>query len=176
MPIRGFQGITPRIAASAFIDETALVIGDVAIGEHSSLWPMAVARGDVNSIALGNYTNIQDGTILHVTHDSVYYPGGYALRVGDHVTVGHRVILHGCEIGDYCLVGMGAVVMDGAVLEPRVLLGAGSLVPSGKRLHGDHLWVGSPVRCARALTEQEREGLVYAAAHYARLKDRHRAG
>jgi carbonic anhydrase/acetyltransferase-like protein (isoleucine patch superfamily) len=174
MTLRSFKGNSPRIAANAYVDETALVIGDVSIGEDSSIWPMVVARGDVNSIHIGAGSNIQDGSVLHVTHDSKYAPGGFALHIGDGVTVGHRVVLHGCRIGDGCLIGMTATVMDGAVVGPRSIVGAGCLVPGGKVLEGGFLYVGSPARQARALTESELESLKYAAQHYARLKEQHR--
>ncbi len=174
MPIRSFEGRRPVIAASAYIDEMALVIGDVTIGEHSSLWPMVVARGDVNRIVIGAYTNIQDGSVLHVTHDGPFLPGGYPLTLGDRVTVGHQAILHACRVEDECLIGMRATVMDGAVLMPRVVLAAGSLVPGGKVLDGGFLWVGSPARRARTLTQDEIAHLEYSATHYARLKERHR--
>jgi carbonic anhydrase/acetyltransferase-like protein (isoleucine patch superfamily) len=174
-PLRPYAGHNPRIATSAFVDPTALVIGDVEIGADASVWPMSVVRGDVNRIIVGPRTNIQDGSVLHVTHDSYYQPGGFALQVGAEVTVGHRVILHGCEVGNRCLIGMGAVVMDGARLQPEVVLGAGSLVPPGKLLEGGHLWLGSPVRRIRPLSTDEIERLAYSAAHYVRLKDRHRA-
>jgi carbonic anhydrase/acetyltransferase-like protein (isoleucine patch superfamily) len=174
MPIRNFQGKFPNIHPSAYVDATAVVIGDVTIGEHSSLWPQVVARGDVNTIVIGQGTNIQDGCILHVTHDGEYSPGGYGLQVGNHVTVGHRVILHGCRVGDYCLIGMAATVMDGAVLEDRVMLAAGSLVPSGKVLEGGFLWMGSPARKGRPLRERELANLEYSAAHYMKLANKHR--
>ena len=173
MSIRDFENITPRIAAGAYIDETALVIGDVSIGEDSSLWPMVVARGDVSSISIGARTNIQDGTILHVSHDSEYAPGGCPLIIGSDITVGHKAILHGCTVEDGCLVGMGATVMDGAILHTGALLGAGSLVPPGQELEGGYLWVGSPARKVRPLSEKERSFLEYSARHYVELKDRH---
>lgn len=175
MTLQTFEGKTPMIAATAYVDPAAVVIGDVTVGEHSSLWPMAVARGDVNRIVVGTHTNIQDGAVLHATHDGPYTPGGFVLTVGNHVTVGHRVILHACAIGDYCLIGMAATVMDGAVLQPRVMLGAGALVPPGKTLEGGHLWVGAPVKKVRALTEQELEMLEYSARHYVKLKMRYQA-
>jgi carbonic anhydrase/acetyltransferase-like protein (isoleucine patch superfamily) len=173
MTIRSFQGIEPRIAASAYVDATAVVIGDVTIGEDASLWPMVVARGDVNSIEIGARTNIQDGCILHVSHDSEFAPGGFPLSIGSDITVGHQVILHGCRIEDSCLVGMGATVMDGAILRSGVLLGAGSLVPPGQELAGGYLWVGSPARRVRPLRDQERAFLVYSPKHYVELKNQH---
>ncbi len=172
--IREFEGKTPRIAADVYVDPAAVVIGDTEIGPRASIWPGAVVRGDIHSIRIGAETNIQDGSVLHVTHDSPFNPGGFALRVGDGVTVGHRVTLHGCTIGDRCLIGMGATVMDGAELEAETILGAGSLVPPGKRLSGGNLWVGTPARQVRPLTAQEREQLTYAAAHYVALARRHR--
>ena len=174
MAIRSFQGSTPTIAPSAWVDDTALVIGDVTIGADSSLWPMVVARGDVHSIVIGERTNIQDGSILHVTHDSEYAPGGADLRIGSEVTVGHRVILHACHVGDSCLIGMAATIMDNAVIGTRTIIGAGSLVPGGKKLEGGHLYVGSPVKRVRALTEEEFRYLEYSARHYVSLKERHR--
>ncbi len=176
MTLRCYQGISPRIAASAYVDASAVVIGDVSIGEDASLWPMVVARGDVNTIEIGARTNIQDGSILHVSHDSEFAPGGFPLRIGADITVGHKVILHGCTIEDGCLVGMGATVMDGAILRSRVLLGAGSLVPPGQELEGGYLWVGSPARRVRPLREQERAFLEYSPKHYVELKNRHRTG
>lgn len=166
----------PRIADSAYVDETALVIGDVNIGADVSLWPGVVARGDVNSIRIGARSNIQDGTILHVSHDSLFAPGGFALDIGVDVTVGHKAILHGCVIEDRCLVGMAATVMDGALLRSGSMLGAGSLVPPGSEIEGGFLWVGTPARKVRPLTSTEREIIDYLAAHYVELKNRYRAG
>lgn len=175
MTIRSYQGKHPAIAASAYVDDSAVVIGDVTIGEDSSLWPQVVARGDVNIITIGSRTNIQDGSVLHVTHDGKYTPGGYALTVGDNVTVGHRVILHACTIGDLCLIGMASTIMDGAVLEPKVMLGAGSLVPGGKQLEGGYLYVGTPAKQVRPLTEEELALLEYSANHYVHVKNTHRS-
>jgi carbonic anhydrase/acetyltransferase-like protein (isoleucine patch superfamily) len=174
MAIRPFQGIVPQVAGSAYVDEQAAVIGDVHIGDDSSIWPMAVLRGDVNRIRIGARSSIQDGTVGHVTHDHPGEPGGHPLVVGDDVTVGHNVTLHGCTIGNRCLVGMGSTVLDGAVLEEVVFLAAGSLVPPGKRLEGGYLWVGSPVKRARPLSEEEQQWLAYSAQHYSRLKDKYR--
>ena len=171
--IRPFGGKRPAIDPSAWIDPTALVIGEVAIGGDSSVWPMAVVRGDVQRIRIGVSSNIQDGAVLHVSHDSRFSPGGRPLEIGDGITVGHQAVLHGCTVGDYSLIGIGARVLDGAVLERHTLLGAGALVPPGKRLTGGHLWVGAPVRQARPLTDEELEYLEYSAAHYVKLSQRH---
>lgn len=174
MNIRQFDDTTPQIDTTAWIDPTALVIGDVIIGAGSSLWPFAVARGDVNRIRVGAHTNIQDHCMLHVSHAGRFNPAGAALTIGDGVTVGHHVILHGCTVGAHCLIGMGAVIMDDVVVENDVMVAAGSLVPPGKRLEGGFLYVGSPARRSREITQQEREYLRYSAAHYARLARKHR--
>jgi carbonic anhydrase/acetyltransferase-like protein (isoleucine patch superfamily) len=175
MAIRDFQGTTPRIDATAYVDPAAVVIGDVTVGEHTSIWPMAVVRGDVNSVVIGAYTNVQDGAVIHCTHDGPYTPGGYPTRIGDRVTIGHNAVVHACTVGEYCLIGMSATIMDGAVLEPRVMLGAGSLVPPGKVLEGACLWVGVPARRVRALTDRELDSLNYSAEHYVRLKNKYTA-
>lgn len=172
MAIRPFEDIYPDIAPSAYVDAAATVIGKVAIGADSSLWPGVVARGDVNSIKIGANTNIQDGSILHVTHKSDYFSGA-GLVVGDHVTVGHMVCLHGCTVEDNCLIGMGSLLMDGAVVQAGAMLGAGSLVSPGKVLEGGYLWLGRPAKRIRELTDEEREYLSYSAAHYVALKNRH---
>lgn len=174
MTIRSFKDKTPSIAESAFVDETAVVIGDTIIGEHVSIWPMTVVRGDVNTISIGDYTNIQDGSVLHVNHDGPENPGGDPLTIGRYVTVGHKALVHACTIGDYCLIGMAAVVMDNAVIEDKVILGAGSLVPPGKVLEGGHLWVGRPAVKKRPLTEDEIKLLEYSATHYAHLANEHK--
>ncbi len=174
MNIRPYKGVCPEIAESAYIDGAAVVIGDVVIGADSSLWPMAVVRGDVNYIRVGARSNIQDGSVLHVTHGHGEVPEGHPLLIGNDVTVGHNVTLHGCTLGDNCLIGMGSIVLDGAVLESGVLLGAGSLVPPGKILQGGYLWMGSPVKQIRPLTEAELARFAYSAAHYVRLKDTYR--
>ena len=175
MALRPFSGTNPTLGARVYLDETAVVIGRVTLGDDASLWPCVVARGDVNGISVGARTNIQDLTMLHVTHDGPYSPGGFPLVIGDDVTVGHKCLLHACTVGDRCLIGMGAIVMDGAVVESDVLLGAGSLVSPGKRLESGFLYRGSPVQKVRPLTDQEREMLRYSAAHYVRLKDRYLA-
>ncbi len=173
MTIRKFLEYTPCLAAGVYVDSTALVIGDVEIGENSSVWPMAVIRGDVHSIRIGKCTSIQDASVLHVTHRGPFTPDGHSLQIGNYVTVGHNVTLHGCQIDDYCLLGMGSIVLDGAHIQEGVILGAGSLVPPGKILESGYLWVGSPVKRGRALTEQEKEFLAYAAESYLKLKQQY---
>jgi carbonic anhydrase/acetyltransferase-like protein (isoleucine patch superfamily) len=175
MPVRRFEGHQPDIHASVYIDGQALVVGEVSIGEDSSVWPMSVVRGDVNSIEIGERTNIQDGSVLHVTHDSEYAEGGMPLVIGSDVTVGHKVILHACQVEDGCLIGMGATVLDGALIRAGSMIGAGALVPPGKVLEGGYLYLGSPVKQVRELTEKEKRFLEYSAAHYVRLKNRHKA-
>ena len=148
-----------------------MVIGDVTLEQDSSIWPMCVVRGDVNRIHIGQRTNIQDGSVLHVTHPHTTMPEGFALTIGDNVTVGHKVILHGCHVHDNCLIGMSSTVMDGAVIHPYVILGAGSLVSPGKELEGGHLWLGSPARKVRPLTDDEHKWIDYSATHYVNLKN-----
>jgi carbonic anhydrase/acetyltransferase-like protein (isoleucine patch superfamily) len=176
MTIRKFEYYSPEIAESAFVDAAAVVTGNVTIGGDSSIWPMCSVRGDINSIIIGARSNIQDGCILHVTHASEYAPGGKPLTVGNDVTVGHNVVLHACTIEDECLIGMGAIVLDGAVVQKGAMVGAGSLVPPGKVLAGGYLWLGSPVKRVRELSEKEKAFFKYSAQHYVDLKERHRSG
>ena len=171
--LRGYGAHQPTLGARVYVDPAAVVIGRVSLGEDASVWPMTVIRGDVNEIEVGARTNVQDGSVLHVTHDGPYSPGGLPLIVGADVTVGHAVTLHACTVGDRCLIGMNSCVLDGAVLEPDVMLAAGSLVSPGKRLESGALYRGSPARRARDLSEQELEMLRYSAAHYVKLKDRY---
>ena len=173
MGIQSFNGIFPKIGHSTYIDASAVVIGDVTIGDNVSIWPTTVIRGDVESIRIGDGTNIQDGSVLHVTHYGKFTNRGYPLTIGKGVTVGHRAVVHACTIGDYCLIGMGAIIMDDAVLEDYVMLGAGSLVVSGKTLQSGHLYVGSPAKLVRPLTDTEREFLEYSSRHYIELKDKY---
>ena len=173
MSIRGFGGISPKIGQSCYIDDSAVVIGNVTIGDNVSIWPTTVVRGDVESITIGDNSNVQDGSVLHVTHYGKFTDKGYPLSIGKGVTVGHRAIVHACTIGDYCLIGMGAIIMDDAVIEDYVILGAGSLVPSGKTLISGHLYVGSPAKMIRPLSESEREFLIYSSEHYVHLKNKY---
>lgn len=178
MTVRSFEGHHPDIAPSAWVDASAVVIGRVQIGPDSSVWPQAVLRGDIHFIRIGARSNIQDGAVLHVTHQGEHsaVPEGAPLIIGDGVTVGHRVVLHGCTLEDECLIGNGAVVLDKAVVCRHALVAAGALVPPGKVLEGGYLWMGTPVRRARPLTEAERAYFAYSAAHYVALKERHRKG
>lgn len=169
--IRSFSDRTPVLGARVYIDPTALLIGDITIGEDSSVWPMAVIRGDMHRIQIGAKTSIQDHAVLHITHAGPFNPEGWPLRIGSEVTVGHHAILHGCTIGDQVLVGIGAIIMDGAVIENRVMIGAGSLVPPGKILESGYLYIGSPCKKARALTEREQDFFAYSAGNYVRLKN-----
>lgn len=171
--IRRFEDHSPQIDETAFIDESAVVTGNVIIGEDSSVWPCCSIRGDIHSITVGKRTNIQDGSVLHVTHDSEYAPGGFKLSVGNDVTVGHNVVLHACTIEDLCLIGMGSVVLDGSVVQSGAMVGAGSLVPPKKILEGGYMWLGSPVKRMRELSDKEKSFLSYSARHYVNLKNRH---
>ena len=175
MTLRKFESFTPTVAASAYVDSTALVIGQVRIGEDSSIWPLSVIRGDIHFIAIGERTNVQDGTVIHVTHDGPFNPGGFATTIGNDVTVGHKVMLHGCTIGDRVLIGMGTIIMDGVIVESDVVVGGGSLVPPGKRLESGYLYVGSPVKQIRKLKDTELQYFIYSAGKYVELKNRHMA-
>lgn len=174
MTIRAFENHTPQIAPSAFVDDSAVVTGNVVVGADSSVWPMCSVRGDIHSIRIGKRSNIQDGSILHVTHGSEFAPGGYSLSIGDDVTVGHNAVVHACTVEDLCLIGMGSVILDGAVIKTGAIIGAGSLVSPGKVLEGGYLWLGSPAKRARELTDREKAFLAYSAAHYVDLKNRHK--
>lgn len=173
MSIRTFQQSTPKLGQNVYVDPNASIIGNVTIGDDCSIWPFASIRGDMHSIVIGNRTNIQDNCTFHITHPSDYHPDGFPLIIGDDVTVGHRVILHACTVEDRCVVGMGSIVLDGAVLKSDIILGAGSLVPPGKILESGYLWVGSPVVKKRLLTDQEIEFLLYSANNYVSLKNQY---
>lgn len=171
--IRPYLEFSPQLDARVFIDPSALVIGDVQIGEDSSIWPMVTIRGDMHRIKIGQRTSIQDGSVLHITHAGPYNPDGFPLTIGSDVTVGHKALLHGCSIGDRVLIGMGAIVMDGAIIEDEVMVAAGSLVTPGKKLESGYLYGGSPAKKMRSLTEKEHTFFNYTARHYVKLKDQH---
>ncbi len=173
MSIRTFEQYLPQISSSAYIDQSTIIIGDVEVGDDSSVWPLCVIRGDIQRIRIGPRSNIQDGTVIHVTHDSRFCPGGLPTTIGADVTVGHKVMLHACTLEDLSLIGMNAVIMDGAVVESQVIVGAGSVVPPGKILDSGYLYVGSPVKQIRPLNARELEFLPYSAQNYVRLKNRY---
>lgn len=169
--LRPYKDLFPTIGQRVMVDPTSVVVGDVRMAEDVGIWPLVVIRGDVNYVEIGARTNIQDGSVLHVTHKSSYNPEGNPLLIGEDVTVGHKVMLHGCTIGHRVLVGMGSIVLDGAVIEDEVMIGAGSLVPQNKRLQSGYLYLGSPVKQIRPLTKAEIEGLRYSANNYVKWKD-----
>ena len=173
MAIRTCQQHRPSINETAYIDPTALVIGQVSIGADSSIWPMTVVRGDINTISIGERTNIQDGSILHVSHDGEFSPGGANMVIGNDVTVGHSVVLHACTLKDCCLIGIGSVILDNAIVHKHAMVGAGSLVTNGKELEGGYLWMGRPAKKVRALSDREIEYLSYSANHYVKVKQMH---
>lgn len=176
MPIEPFQNSRPRLGKDVFLHPGATLIGDVELGDEVSVWPGVVIRGDVNRIRVGARSNIQDNSVLHVSHRRAADPEGSPLLIGRDVSIGHAVILHGCVIGDECLIGMGSLVMDKAVLQPRVLLGAGSLVPEGRLLESGWLYLGRPARAARRLTPEELDYFAYQAGNYARLAREYQSG
>ncbi|MCX7042110.1 MAG: gamma carbonic anhydrase family protein [Gammaproteobacteria bacterium] len=174
MAIRTFQGITPLLGARVYVDEAATVIGDVVLGDDVSIWPGTVIRGDVNFIRIGARSNIQDGTVIHVTHAGPYgTPGGLATVIGEDVTIGHGAIVHACVIEDACLIGMGSTILDGAIVRKNGFVGAGAVIPPGKTVGSGELWLGNPARCVRTLGGKEIEQLYYSAQHYVRLKDKY---
>lgn len=169
--LRPYRQHTPTLGQRVWVDPAAVVIGDVEIGEDSSVWPGAVVRGDMHRIRIGARTSIQDGSVLHITHAGPFNPEGFPLSIGDDVTVGHQACLHGCTIGNRVLVGIGSTVLDGAVVEDEVVIGAGTLVPPGKRLESGYLYLGSPCKQARPLKDSERDFFRYSADNYVKLKD-----
>lgn len=171
MPLSPFRDTFPTLGERVFVHDSATLIGDVTLGDDVSIWPGVVLRGDIHRIVVGRGSNVQDLTAGHVTHRQPARPDGSPLVIGEFVTVGHGAILHGCRIGDHCLVGMGAIVLDDAVLEPEVMLGAGSLVSPGKVLESGYLYFGSPARRVRPLTGDEKAFLRYSAEHYIQTKD-----
>jgi carbonic anhydrase/acetyltransferase-like protein (isoleucine patch superfamily) len=171
--IRSYKGMTPVLGVKVYVDPAATVIGNVTLGDDTSVWPGAVIRGDMHKIIIGNRSNIQDNAVLHITHASAFNPKGWPLTVGDDVIIGHGAILHGCTIGSRILVGNGAIVNDGAVIEDEVIIGAGTVVPPGKKLESGNIYVGSPCRLLRQTTETESAFFVYSPANYVLLKDQY---
>lgn len=169
--LRRFKGHVPVVGARVYVDPSASVIGDVALDDDVSIWPGAVLRGDVHRIRVGARSNIQDGAIVHVTHDGPYSPGGRPCRIGADVTIGHGAVVHACTLQDTCLIGMHATVLDGAVIGRHSLVGAGAVITPGKNVGPGEMWLGNPARRVRTLKAGEIEQLAYSAAHYVKLKD-----
>ncbi|WP_346838308.1 gamma carbonic anhydrase family protein [Microbulbifer sp. SAOS-129_SWC] len=167
----GGEQKSPQLGEAVYIDPQCTVIGDVELGDDCSVWPMAVVRGDMHRIRIGARTSVQDGAVLHITHAGPFNEAGWPLTIGADVTIGHKACLHGCTVGSRVLVGIGAIVLDGAVIEDEVVLAAGALVPPGRKLESGYLYVGAPCKQARPLTDKEREFFRYSAANYVKLKD-----
>ncbi|MGH9680468.1 MAG: gamma carbonic anhydrase family protein [Candidatus Acidiferrales bacterium] len=167
--IRSYRGRTPKIPASAYIDPDCVIIGDVTMGELSSVWPGVVIRGDVNWIRIGSRTNIQDGSVLHVMKDT------HPLQLGDQVTVGHGVILHGCMIESRVLIGMGSILLNGAKIGAGSIIAAGTLVPEGTVVPPGSLFMGHPGKFRRALTEEDQAGIEAYAARYVEYSETYKA-
>ena len=163
--IRSFRGRTPQIAASAYVDPQAVVIGEVEIGEHASIWPCAVLRGDYNAIRIGARTSVQDGSVFHIES------GQYALTVGSNVTVGHRVVLHGCTVEDDCLIGMGSILMNGCKIGSGSIIAAGTLITERVEIPPGSLVMGAPGKVRRSVTEPERQRIAESAGHYVAFKN-----
>jgi gamma-carbonic anhydrase len=167
--IRTYLGHAPQIAATAYVDPQAVVIGDVVIGEHSSVWPCAVLRGDVNFMRIGSRTNIQDGSVLHVMRDT------NPLILGDNVTVGHAVVLHGCTIESRCLIGMGSIILNGAKIGAGSIIAAGTLVPERTIVAPGSLFMGQPGKLRRALTAEDLESIDRYAQRYVEYKETYKS-
>ncbi|MBF6025994.1 gamma carbonic anhydrase family protein [Lysobacter niastensis] len=174
MTMRPYLDTFPTHGERVYVDPAATVIGDVTLGDDVSVWPGCVIRGDVNSIRIGARTNVQDGTIVHVTHEGPFTrPGGLPTVIANDVTIGHGAIIHACTLDEFCLVGMGAKVLDGARVHRYGFVGAGAVIAPGKEVGEGELWLGNPARFVRKLSEREIEQLHYSAQHYVRLKDRY---
>lgn len=174
--IRPYRDKLPLVGERVYIDPTSTVIGDVELADDVSIWPMTVVRGDVNYIRIGARSNLQDGVVVHVSHDGPHAKlGGFSTVIGEDVTVGHKAVIHACRIEDASLIGMGALVLDGAVVKKHGFVGAGALIAPGKVVGEGELWLGNPGRFVRKLTDAQIEGLYYSAAHYVRLKDEYLA-
>ena len=171
--LRDFQGKRPNVANRVLIDPSAVVLGDVSLADDVSVWPQATIRGDMHSISIGERTSVQDSSVLHITHAGPFNPDGFPLQIGADVTIGHGAMLHGCTVGDRVLVGMGAIIMDGAVVESDVVVAAGALVTPGKQFRSGYLYAGTPAREVRGLSQKELDFFVYVAGNYVKLKDQH---
>lgn len=174
--IRSHRGNRPKLGDRVFVDSQAVVIGDVELGDDCSVWPCAVVRGDMHRIRIGNRVSVQDNCTLHITHAGPFNADGWPLHIGDDVTIGHNVCLHGCRIGNEVLIGIGSTVLDGAVIEDQVVIGAGTLVPPGKVLAGGYMYMGTPARQIRPLKDKEKDYFKYTASNYVKLKDEYMTG
>jgi carbonic anhydrase/acetyltransferase-like protein (isoleucine patch superfamily) len=163
--IRSYKGVVPTIPDSCYVDASAQIIGDVELGEHASVWMNAVLRGDVHSIRVGAYSNIQDCCVLHGMKEQ------YGVFVGEYVTVGHSVTLHGCAIGDRCLIGMGSIILNGAWVGAGCIIAAGTLIPEKTVVEAGSLWMGSPGKFRRKLDEKDQEVILRYAKNYLGYKD-----
>ena len=163
--IRPYKGITPVIPASCYVDASAQIIGDVVLGEHASIWMNAVLRGDVHSIRVGAHSNVQDCSVLHGMKEQ------YRVFVGEYVTVGHSVTLHGCTIEDRCLIGMGSVILNGARIGAGSIIAAGTLIPEKTVVEPGSLWMGSPGKFHRKLAEKDEETILHYARNYLEYKE-----
>lgn len=174
-PIKPFNNITPKLDSTVYVEQSAVLYGDIEIGSNSSIWPLVAIRGDVNYVRIGKNTNVQDGSVLHVSRTSKQYPDGFPLIIGDDVTVGHKCMLHGCIVGDRVLIGMGAIVMDGVEVGDDVIIGAGTVVPPNKKLESGYLYVGNPMQKKRPLNAGEIAFLAESAANYVLLKNEYQS-
>jgi len=163
--IRAYKGIAPTIPASCYVDDSAQVIGDVVLGEHASIWMNAVVRGDVRSIRIGAYSNIQDCSVLHGMKEQ------YGVLLGEYVTVGHTVTLHGCTIEDRCLIGMGSIILNGAKIGAGSIIAAGTLIPEKTVVAPGSLWMGSPGKFHRKLEEKDHDAIMRYAKNYLGYKE-----
>lgn len=173
MNTRSLGNLAPELANTTWVHDMAVVIGDVKMGDDCSVWPMAVIRGDMHSIRIGDRVSVQDGAILHITHSGPETGDGFPLTIGSDVTIGHQVCLHGCTLGNEILVGIGSTILDGAVVQDQVVIGAGTLVPPGKTLESGFLYIGAPAKKARPLSDKELAYFKYTAANYAKLKNQY---
>lgn len=174
MPIYSFEDLHPKIDPTAFVHPDATIIGDVTIGPRASVWPGVVIRGDIHRVVIGAESNVQDGSILHVTRPTEADPEGVPLLIGEQVLIGHQVTLHACTIERGAMIGMGAIILDRAHVGERAMLGAGSMLTPGKKIPPEQLWLGSPAKQARARTASEIEATAKTMANYVSLGERYR--
>ena len=165
-----YKGILPKLHETVFVTEGAIIIGDVEIGRDSSVWFNSVVRGDVNYIRIGERTNVQDNSVLHVTHDT------YPLFIGSEVTIGHNVVLHGCKVGDRCLIGMGAVILDDAEIGADSIIGAGAVITQSARIPERSLVIGTPGKVVRTLSDEEVKSIAQSAKNYMGYVKNYREG